>query len=475
MQNIASTSRPTDNDKWLFYALLLVTSLAPLPFGSNRPLSAAILVFCLAILLATWAVMFMGSKTSLHDRFDALKIPALLYGAVCIWIIIQWAPLNTRFADPIWIETSKQLGIELSQRLTVNPYATLTGLSHLLAYAGVFWLSFHLARTSQRAWLAIRVLSTVGAIYATYGIIVFISGNNWILIYPKWAYQDSLTSVFVNRNSYATFAGLSLLCAVTATLARIEDFLSLKHNWRSKLLFIAEELFSKSAWKLYTLIVLAVSLILSGSRAGIASSFLGLLVVVAIFFLQNRIRRQTQIWFATASIVSIFLFTLVVSGSLLKQRFELNDLESSFSIRADMYEKTIDAIAAAPLTGTGFGTYADVIPAYKSGGKNAALEMWDKAHNTYLENALELGLPAAIFLNLSIFWLAAYCINGSRTRRRNKLLPTLGVGATILVGCHALVDFSLQIPAVAVLYACIIGVATAQSWRTSEIKASADP
>lgn len=467
LQKTPSTVHRKDNDKWLLYALLLVISLAPLPLGSNRPLPAAILVFCLATLLAVWATMFMMSKTSLNSHYKALTVPALLFGIVCIWIAIQWAPLGLAISDPIWIEASKQLGMELTPRLTVNPQATLTGLSHLLAYGIVFWLSFHLAHTSTRAWLTIRILAFVGAIYATYGIIVFISGNAWILIYPKWAYQDSLTSVFVNRNSYATFAGLSLLCAVTMTLARIEDFLVLKHNWRSKTLFIAEELFSKSAWKLYTVIAIAISLTLSGSRAGITSSFLGLLSIVVIFFLQNKIRRQTQIWFAVGGVASILLLAFVVGGTLLKQRLELNHLESSLSIRTDMYAKTIDAITTAPLTGTGFGTYSDVITAYKSGGKNSALEMWDKAHNTYLENALELGLPGAILLNLSIIWLAAYCVRGARTRRQNKLLPALGVGTSILVGCHSLVDFSLQIPAVAVLYAAILGVATAQSWRSS--------
>ena len=80
-------------------------------------------------------------------------------------------------------------------------------------------------------------------------------------------------------------------------------------------------------------------------------------------------------------------------------------------------------------------------------------------------------LPAALALNLAILWLAAICFRGVRERRRNRAYPALGVAATLLVGLHAMVDFSLQIPAVAVLYAFMMGPAVAQSAPSSKRKA----
>ncbi|HEU4735612.1 MAG TPA: hypothetical protein VFS48_01115, partial [Solirubrobacterales bacterium] len=44
-----------------------------------------------------------------------------------------------------------------------------------------------------------------------------------------------------------------------------------------------------------------------------------------------------------------------------------------------------------------------------------------------------------------------------RRRRSNALYPCLGIAATTLVGLHALLDFSLEIPAIAVTYAAILG------------------
>jgi hypothetical protein len=59
--------------------------------------------------------------------------------------------------------------------------------------------------------------------------------------------------------------------------------------------------------------------------------------------------------------------------------------------------------------------------------------------------------------------LALTCLKGVRRRHRDWAYPALGVAASVLTGVHALFDFSLQIPAVAILYACILGIGCAQS------------
>ena len=53
-----------------------------------------------------------------------------------------------------------------------------------------------------------------------------------------------------------------------------------------------------------------------------------------------------------------------------------------------------------------------------------------------------------------------------RRRRRDAVYPCIGFAATTLVAAHSLVDFSLQIPAVALTYSLLMGAACAQSWST---------
>ena len=79
------------------------------------------------------------------------------------------------------------------------------------------------------------------------------------------------------------------------------------------------------------------------------------------------------------------------------------------------------------------------------------------------QRVFELGVPAALALFASIGGLALMCLRGWRRRHRDWVYPALGVAASVLVGIHALFDFSLQIPAVAILYACIMGIGCAQS------------
>jgi O-antigen ligase len=118
-------------------------------------------------------------------------------------------------------------------------------------------------------------------------------------------------------------------------------------------------------------------------------------------------------------------------------------------------------IADRPGTGHGYGTYEQTFRLYQD--RSAGLFLVDKAHNTYLEHAAELGVPATVLLYLGPLILFLFCLRGVFMRRRGKIFPLLAVSATVLVAVHALVDFSLQIPAIAVTYAAILGMGVAQS------------
>ena len=82
------------------------------------------------------------------------------------------------------------------------------------------------------------------------------------------------------------------------------------------------------------------------------------------------------------------------------------------------------------------------------------------------KNLFELGWPAALILFACVAWLALICFRGLRSRGRDWVYPTTGLAATALVAMHALVDFSLQIPATAVTYAALMGAAVSQSFSS---------
>jgi O-antigen ligase len=206
---------------------------------------------------------------------------------------------------------------------------------------------------------------------------------------------------------------------------------------------------------------MATALLLTGSRGGLLSTTLGLIALLAAFAAAPAERfRPVAVLISAAAIAAIAVF--VYSGDKTAERLAELDLENIQ--RLSVYELTLEAIGDKPWLGTGYGTFEDVFRIYRDeriSGIN------DKAHNTYLENALELGLPAAGLLFLSIAALFGRCLIGVRVRQRNAIYPCIGVGATVLIAAHATVDFSLQNPAVAATYALLMGAAVAQSWRST--------
>lgn len=442
------------------YLLLLIVSLAPLPFGSNRPLFASTLCAASGSLLLFWGAQVYASGAT-GFPISRLRTPLFLYGAACLWATVQTLSIPG-FADPAWQVASDLLGEALPGRISVNVEATVSGLMRLISYAIVFWLAVQFTRSSERARFAVHAVVFIGSLYCFYGLIIFLAGNDRILVFQKWAYLDSLTSTFVNRNSFATFAGLSLICSLAVFLERLRPVLRSRAKPQRKFVALMEEVSYRSAWATASTLVILLALLLTGSRAGVFSTMMAVVVFVFLQLATSGVNRRWVLATVGGAVVMLVL-VLVIAGNHLASRLMADEVSVSGGVRFHVYSKTVEMIQDAASTGTGLGTFPDVYPAHDTEPVSLLL-FWDKAHNTYLENAAELGLPAAAALNLAIILLAFRTLSGSLTRRSNKDIPSIGFAASILVGLHSLVDFSLQIPAVAVFYAFILGTAIGQSW-----------
>ncbi|MBT8041244.1 MAG: O-antigen ligase family protein, partial [Gammaproteobacteria bacterium] len=156
--------------------------------------------------------------------------------------------------------------------------------------------------------------------------------------------------------------------------------------------------------------------------------------------------------------LAVCTLAFYMSSEVLLDRIDRTDITNEE--RVIVFENIQHGIGENPVLGFGYGTFADSFRLYD---RIESPVHYDRAHNTWLENLFELGIPAALALYLAIGGLALTCLKGVRQRHRDWAFPALGVAASVLVGVHALVDFSLQLPAVAILYACVMGVACAQS------------
>jgi len=127
------------------------------------------------------------------------------------------------------------------------------------------------------------------------------------------------------------------------------------------------------------------------------------------------------------------------------------------------YLDVVSAIQDYPLTGIGYGAFAQAYPVYRS---DDVLHVRFFAENTYLEMIFELGIPIALVWFATLGALARRCFTGALQRQRHKVFPMAAAAVSVLAAAHAMLDFSLQITAVALLFAAIIGTGVAQSWPT---------
>ncbi len=447
----------------LFWGLVALIAFAPLPLGSNRPVWWSFLGVWVGLLFLVYAFLRWQARSNEFvpaSKVLAIVIPFLLAIGWALLQIFPWMPDSV--AHPLWMEAGDFLQGDLSSTISINPYETGTGVMRLLTYGAIFWIALQLGRDNALAQKGLRAIIVISLVYGAYGVIVHLGGWERILWFHKWAYEGYLASTFVNRNSYATYAGIGLICVAGLLLHDLGTVLRLKAASRTKVELTLEMLTGKSAYLVVTAVVLCTALLLSGSRAGVASTLLGVIVLILCCGYAKVIPRNHTWMFVTAAFVSAFLFLAVSGGSIIDR---LSETEASGGGRTDIYRLTWEAINAAPVTGSGLGTFTDVYPIFRD-SRLPPGPPWQDTHNTYLENALELGIPATLLLIVSIASMGELCLFGLIRRRRAKIFAAIGLSVLTLIAFHALVDFSMEIPAVTATFAFVMGIACAQSFSS---------
>jgi O-antigen ligase len=436
-----------------FLLFMAVIVLAPLPLGANRPWSWSLLAALIGLLCASWPLMALVDRSAPWVKLRHVAVPLLGFAGVIGWAWAQTMPIwPAAWADPLWLEAQRQLAGEIPDRapLAIDIHAATAGIIRLLCYGGVMWLALQHGRSRWRAQRMVEMLALAGGAYALYGLMVFLAGNETILMMAKWAYPDSLTSTFVNRNNFATYAGLTLLCAMVALMQRLPAPVRLRT--------VALHIGRPTALYGMAALLLLLALIASGSRAGSAATLLGL---ITLFFMRRAVREQPgpARWpFLAAAAAAAGLMVALALGLLLGT----GALDGDFADRQRVYRLTLGLIGEQPWLGHGLGSFA----ARFASARPADLpHVWTEAHNSYLELAFDLGIPAMLLMMAVVTWLLVRCVHGGASRQRDALYPLLGIATSLLVGFHSLFDFSLQIPAVTVTWITIMGMAVAQSWR----------
>jgi len=331
--------------------------------------------------------------------------------------------------------------------VSVQSYATLEAWLRVLCYLLVFLLALSWERLRLPNALA-GLLMTLGLFEAVYGLVQYLTGFQYIFAYAKHSYIEEATGTYINRNHYAGFLEMVLPFLLAAILFPPQGFHAGHRRWAS--LFTDESFGTLRQTVGFAVVCLA--LFFSRSRMGIISAAItvALIAVLAMF------RRGRKPWPALALVLAVpLLYSLWVGVAPVSQRFETLG-PGGDAVRLEFWKDAVTLIRENPFFGAGVGTYYTISPLYQT-----HFFQWriDHAHNDYLEWTADMGIPAALLLFGSLWWIAIRLAAAIRhIERRSDLVLAAGCcGALCSLLLHSFADFNTQIPANAMILAWIAG------------------
>lgn len=451
--------RPDRQAKVAAWLVLVTVALAPLPLGSNQPV---VIAFWCIVLGA--AVVFAPVRDLSSGQLALIGLGILVIGAYGLVLHEQIAErpwLPGTIPHPIWRQVEQTLGggslVPVASVVRNQPWFELgRPLICVLAIA----CGLLIGVDERRARQLMKVIAWSGAVYATYGIISYLIDPTHLLWFEKEAYTESVTGTFINRNTAGAYFGS---CA-TIWLLLLFERMRLEMppgplHWRD----VPRRIFSSPSRQVVIASAMAflclAALFMSQSRAAIVLSMLALVVAFTLFF-RRHLPGLAGVSVAIAGTVGVMVLLIQLMGAGVNARFDAQGLADEG--RFETYKSTLRMIADRPWLGTGEGTFAYAYPAYRSDSVSMR-GVWDRAHNTLLEIAAEMGVPIAALV--AVAWLIVFLVlvRGATVRRGGRVLPVAALAVGLLAVLHSFVDFSLQIPGYSIVALSLIGAGLAQS------------
>ena len=382
---------------------------------------------------------------------------------------VPYAALREFPASESWRET-----LSVWRPLSIAPAQTLVDLLKCCAYGGFFFLIllYPFRSAPSSAWqqsearlfrgMVAVILSSAGVV-AILGILQWLTWNGkilWFFVPYDW-HLDLTSSVprasasFVNPSHFANYLSLALPLAVAGMLSP-ETLKGCRQRYEVRLLcgVIAG--------------VLLMGILLSLSR----TAWLTTVVCLGLLFWGARSRvdqrnQQRQRWFPSVfigTVVGVGVFLLValfLVGSTGRQQLDARLIETVSQFtgpqnRIAVWLDTAKMIRDFPMFGVGLGAWPELYPRYQR--PPWQMTFYREAHNDFVELLAEVGIIGTGFLGW-FFWRVGRCLIHPMAFIRTRLLTLAFLISAGTMAVHAFFNFTLQIPANALLFTAILALA----------------
>ena len=447
------------------YKLFLFTIIfSPLAFGTVEPWSLFIMEISTFTAICIMLAEHLRKKGALfYEAPGLLPLMALL-----AYIGFQLLPLPPEmvsvlspasyalYRDTVWVG---QPGQWVS--LSINKKATLAEFLRFASYAGIYIITVQLLALPGSFRRTVTVMLVFGSVLAFFAIMQHLLSNNRIYWIRELTRGGFFFGPYVNRNHYAGLMGM--IFPVIMGLFLYYRPKGDHTSFRNRLIGIFTHPQSNISVLLgFSAVLTATSIFLSLSRGGIAS------LIMSLIFLGLLLKRRSGqsprgLLFAATIIVTLYAVGWFGWKPVFERFQSIRNAQGEIAeLRLDIWKDSLNIIRDFPLTGTGFGSYINIYPSYRTIESD---RIADHAHNDYIELLTNGG---AISMILLLWFIAVVVARSYQAFQRRKDPYSLFLYSGILTGIfsillHGVTDFNLQIGANGLYLFFMLGMAVSAS------------
>ncbi|MEN1972603.1 O-antigen ligase family protein [Luteimonas sp. MJ204] len=392
----------------------------------------------LALPLLAWAGWLLLKRPA-----GAVQLAWLAFAAALVAIPLLQAVLPAAVAGGrgrvALVQDLALFGVDAPAHWSLAPAATRAAGFQLLPALAIFAMALALPRAAHRRLAQLIVVLAVASLLL--GVAQLAAPQESPLNpYPQWS--AAMNGFFANPNHQATL----LVVAATLACARLAMVAGAWPPGRPHRLM-------QGTVAALVMLLAAVALPLTGSRAGVVLIILACALVVAAHWPAWRGGTRSRIALAAS---------LAVAALALFLALRWMQVEAIDELRGPLRALTGEIAARFAPMGAGVGSY---VPVFEQEAPRDLLmaNYVNHAHNEYAQWWLEAGVPALIAMLLGAAALALTLLGLMRQPAQMRGLGITALVALAAILAHSLVDYPLRTPAMLAVAAALAGIAAAQA------------
>lgn len=421
----SGTSDEPSASHWLrtvaCYCTIALLVFGPLAFGAVEAWSMYVLhIGAVAIFLLWLASVVVGRKPEITVQL--VHLPPLLFACIVLYQIL------------------------LNQ--SAYRHGTVTEFTNYIAYGLIFLISTDLFRNEREVRSLVLSLAVFGFALSLFAIIQDLTSDGKLYWLRTPENPAAIFGPYVNRNHYAGAMEMLFPFALIGALRP-----TLENAKRIVLAFAA--------------LLMLASVFLSGSRGGFLSIVLQMIFLGVLLFWRSR-RVGLVLTVTLAFVVTGAFGTWLGSDRLIGKLGDMKNQQAGFG-RVEIAKDSLKMLEQRPWTGWGLGNFPVVYPRFRTFATDLYV---NEAHNDFVQLLTETGL---LGFAVGLFFLAVVFRRGFRQLRRSDYTSwrtaalAASLGGIVGIVIHSLFDFNLQIPANAMLFYVLCGIAGSSSEPDADI------